>query len=129
MSRTHTPTCSMVALTTAAASRQHAQHHMIRLWIRTDDEDLCAHLFEPAFPVKRLRPYIALPHAEPQLATTACPRAVLDGAHQCLRDTATLPRFVDVEPPELDGPDRRYARWRMPLPHHRKSREPAVRDG
>lgn len=76
--------------------------------------------------VKRLRPVIVLPHAEPKGARTSPHTLVYDAIHQRLSETLSVPGSIDIETPELDRRFTRHTRRGFSRTHHRKTCESAI---
>jgi hypothetical protein len=75
---------------------------------------LGADVDEAPLAVERLRPFIALPDAQPQRARTGVSSLPINAAHQLLSNTSAVVLPIDIQPPQLDGRFTGDARWRDP---------------
>src|SRR6202008_1010580 len=79
-----------------------ARHDAVRLQVAADEERLASGILETALDVKSNGPPVPLPPPAPQRRPAELSRRLYGRLHQRLRNTASVMRFVDIKPHDLD---------------------------
>jgi hypothetical protein len=77
--------------------------HAVRLSIGAYEEIVAASIDETDFLIESDGTWISFPHAEPKVSSFECPRRVMNGAYQQLRNALSMGRAIDVKAMQLDG--------------------------
>ena len=86
----------------AHVSIDFAHHHTIGLLILSKQIRLTAGISEPDLLIKSNGARVVLPDSKAKSASPKGSRDIFDGVHHLLRDPVTVPRFIDIEPEQLD---------------------------